>query len=74
MTSRGAGDSTIRSPILSPTTDTEHEGKMINLLLIIFFFLSKTFKSKAKLNKVVGNLDNKRWQDVDYNDHNEYET
>merc|ERR1711892_755377 len=25
MTSPGAGDSTVRSPILSPTTDTEHE-------------------------------------------------
>merc|ERR1719228_2696166 len=26
MTSPGAGDSTVRSPVLSPTTDTEHEG------------------------------------------------
>jgi len=27
MTSPGAGDSTVRSPVLSPTTDTEHEGE-----------------------------------------------
>jgi len=27
MTSPGAGDSTVRSPILSPTTDTEHDGE-----------------------------------------------
>merc|ERR1712123_430120 len=30
MTSPGAGDSTVRSPILSPTTDTEHEGEHTN--------------------------------------------
>jgi len=30
MTSPGAGDSTVRSPVLSPTTDTEHEGEHTN--------------------------------------------
>jgi len=30
MTSPGAGDYTVRSPILSPTTDTEHDGEHTN--------------------------------------------